>query len=199
MVLILSFLIAQDLNAQTSYMVNGPLPASGGPLLNTQSDNSTSGFTNFHAYNAGAGATTNTWSQAEAIGFPFQFYGTSVTHFCVSKNFLLTFDTTVANTTATAAISSGNTSLPNADLPPQTIAYFWGTFANKGSNDNVWRRTFGTAPNRQLWIQNYSYAMEGRSFSYNFMVLEETTNKVYVVDGYAGGGTGTWTVVCTTR
>ncbi len=153
--------------------------------MNTESVSDTlSGWTKVHRNNAGGGASVNSWSSAQSIGFPFSFYGSPATHFCVSKNYLLTFDTTVAGTTVNSSITTDNTALPNANLPDHTIAYFWGAFTPPlEGGSNVWMKIFGTAPNRQFWIKNYHYKYEDQPWSENFVVLEETTHKIYVVSG----------------
>ncbi len=182
--------------AQTfPYTVSGPTRGQGS-LLNTGRTNFSSGWNTIHPYNAYGGASINSWSSAQSIGFPFSFYGSPATHFCVSKNYLLTFDTTVVGTTVNSSITTDNTALPHANLPDHTIAYFWGGFSPPlGRGDDVWRKTFGTIPNRQLWIKNFSYKHEAQSFSYNFVVLEETTHKIYVVDAqWATQGVGSYTV-----
>ncbi len=185
--------------AQTStYTVSGPIKGQG-PLLNTEpasSNDGSNGWAVIHPYNAYGGSSVNSWSSAQSIGFPFSFYGSSATHFCVSKNYLLTFDTTVAGTTVNSSITTDNTALPHADLPDSTIAYFWGGFSPPlGSNDAVQMKTFGTIPNRQLWIKNFSYKHEAQAYSYNFVVLEETTHKIYVVNGWWDRqGAGSYTV-----
>ncbi len=185
--------------AQTStYTVSGPIKGQG-PLLNTEptsSNDGSNGWTVIHPYNAGGNASINSWSSAQSIGFPFSFYGSPATHFCVSKNYLLTFDTTVAGTTVNSSITTDNTALPHADLPDHTIAYFWGGFSPPlNNNDAIQMKTFGTTPNRQLWIKNFSYKHEAQGFSYNFVVLEETTRKIYVVNGWwSSQGAGSYTV-----
>ncbi len=190
---------AFPLKAQTfTYTVNGPTRGQGS-LLNTERTDVSGGWNMIHPSTAYGGASVNSWSSAQSIGFPFSFYGSPATHFCVSKNYLLTFDTTVAGTTVNSSITTDNTVLPHTDLPDSTIAYFWGGFSppigNIGNNDDVWRKTFGTAPNRQLWIKNHSYKHEAQGFSYNFVVLEETTHKIYVVDAqWENQGVGSYTV-----
>jgi hypothetical protein len=175
------FLSSLNLFAQTSYTVSGP---TAGNLARTIADNTTTGGTKILAYNAGAGASDNVWSAAQTIPFTFNFYGTPVTQFVVNKNGLLSFTTSLAGTTTASALNT-NAALPNANLPANTIAGFWGNFsAPLGSNDDVWMFTHGTAPNRQLWVLYYSYAMDGLAFTYNGIVLEETSNKVYMVDMY---------------
>jgi hypothetical protein len=127
----------------------------------------------------------NTWSAATPIPFPFDFFGAPVTHFKASLNGLITFDT------ATVLLPSVNEDLPSAALPNNTIACFWDEFTaapSTGSNDQVYYQTFGTAPNRQFWVRWFSFEIGNPqiSFAYFAAVLEEGTNKVYVVDQYAG-------------
>ncbi len=169
--------------AQTStYTVSGPTRGQGS-LLNTERTDVGGSWNMIHPSTAYGGVSINSWSSAQSIGFPFSFYGSPATHFCVSKNYLLTFDTTVAGTTVNSSITNDNTALPNVNLPDHTITYFWGGFSPPiGREDEVWRKIFGTAPNRQLWIQNFSYKFEAQDWSDNFVVLEETTHKIYVVD-----------------
>ncbi len=167
-----------------------------GSLLNTERTSVSGGWNMIHPYDAYGGASINSWSSAQSIGFPFSFYGSSATHFCVSKNYLLTFDTTVVGTTVNSSITTDNTALPHANLPNHTIAYFWGGFSPPlGIGDDVQMKTFGTIPNRQLWIKNFSYKHEAQAYSYNFVVLEETTHKIYVVDAqWVTQGVGSYTV-----
>ena len=196
MMLLLGIGAASILNAQ-SYTITGPTVGQG-PLLNTEGTSTSTGWVVIHDDIAHGGGSVNSWSTAVNIGFPFEFDGVPVTAFCVSKNYLLTFTTSVATTALPAAISTNNTALPNASLPDKTIAYLWCGFGNPaplGTNDEVWSKTFGTAPNRQFWVKNFSYECENQSFTYNFVVLEETTNNIYVVDARnASAGTSTRTV-----
>ena len=181
--------------AQTVYDVTGPSPYSASNFLFTGLGYTTTGFNRIHLYNAGG--TGNTWSSVQTMPFVFEFYGDTVTHFIVSKNYLLSFDTSLAGTTLPAGIND-NSALPNALLPDNTIAYFWDNFANGtaglGTNDNVWSGVFGTAPNRQFYIKNYSYETGGRGFSYGHLVLEESTNNIYMIDNYMGGTAGSMTI-----
>ncbi len=160
------------------------------------------GFTNIMTYRQGLNGATSTsynpanyWSLAQGLPFTFEFYGTSVDSFCVAKNGLLTFSTGVAGSAVNTALNT-NSVLPNSNLPDSTIAYFWENNATsaRGSNDVIATRTVGTAPNRQLWIAHYSYRHGSMSFSYFALVLEETSNKIYVVDMNYKSGNGTMTV-----
>src|SRR5688572_21442473 len=185
--------VFQGAFAQVSYNVSGPIPhTTPSVFLRTSADNVTTGATNIHAYNAGGSATANVWSTAQTLPFAFNFFGAPVTSYVVNKNGLLSFDATLAGTTTPASLNV-NTAMPNANLPANTVAYFWGDFDTPASGDNIWAITYGTAPNRQHWVFTFSYTMEGLGFTYNAAVFEETTNKIYIVDMYNSLG-GTFTV-----
>ncbi|MBK0401667.1 T9SS type A sorting domain-containing protein [Adhaeribacter sp. BT258] len=178
--------------AQTTYDViyaqNAGYPGTVRPSTSSVSDNT--GWTTILPGSAAA----NAWSPTQTMPFTFSFFGQPVTSYKASANMLLTFD--VANT----ALPSANTNLPAATLPNNTIAGFWDEFTNAqptGTNDVVHTRVYGTAPNRQLWVVwfSFEYGNPNISYAYNAIVLEETTNKVYVVNLYnAGSPTLTTTV-----
>jgi hypothetical protein len=155
-------------------------PNSGNPGgLNTDGDATTTGWVNV----APGSQSANSWSSTVTIPFPFQFYGTPVTHLKASQNMVVTFDTL-------ATLPGPNVALPTAGLPDLSIAGFWDSFTNSpptGSNDNIQVKTFGTAPNRQLWIRWFSFehGSPNVSFVYTAIVLEETSNKVYISDLYS--------------
>ncbi|MDX5348678.1 MAG: hypothetical protein LPK19_15695, partial [Hymenobacteraceae bacterium] len=134
-------------------------------------------------------AAVNAWSQTQALPFNFLFFGQPVTHFKVSENMLLTFDTTDTR------LPNDNRNLPTSVLPDQTIAAYWDRFTISPPTANdakVVTKEFGTAPLRQFWIvwYNYEYGSPGAITSYNAVVLEETTNKIYVVDQFSNNGNG---------
>lgn len=171
--------------AQMSYEVTGPV-ADQTPFLRTVSNSTTSGSTIILNYNAGSGASNNVWSAPIAMPFSFSFFEVPVTHFCVSKNGLLTFDTAVKNTTVNALLDT-NRSLPYSTLPDKTVAYSWGDFKTLSSGDVIRTYEIGTAPNRQFYVYTYSLTMDGFSFIYNFCMFEESTNKIYFIDAYSSG------------
>lgn len=173
-------------NSQSYVIANSALNVGNPGGLRTASDFTTTGGTSI--LNGGSGSTTvNYWSAATAIPFSFNFYGSPVTHFIVSKNGLLTFDTTNAGQPVGAALNV-NTSLPNAALPNNTVAFFWEDTSSTSIStaDHVYTYTYGTAPNRQFWVHYYSFEVGTQSYCYWAMVMEETTDNIYVVDmGYA--------------
>jgi hypothetical protein len=119
-----------------------------------------------------------TWSAATTIPFPFQFNGSSVTQFKVSNSAVVTFDVGTALPAPTFTPSA----LPNAAIPDNSVCV-WG-LQGIGANDFVMSKTFGTAPNRQYWIFFTSYSTPGAAANYNYfsIVLEETSNNIYIVD-----------------
>lgn len=130
--------------------------------------------------------TSPTWSANQSIPFSFSFNGTAVTQFKVSSSGILTFDVG----TALSAPSYTKSTLPDASIPDQSVC-IWG-MGGIGANDNVITKTFGSAPNRQLWIQFSSYGYgttvsDGSNFTYWSIVLEESSNTVHIVDHRTGG------------
>lgn len=179
-VLILFFLASFHwLSAQTAYnmtyTVNGGNP--GG--LNTDNDDVVTGWNTI----INASISTNQWSPGVVLPFSFNFYGSPVTALKASANGLITFDT---NTTK---LPDNNVNLPTSILPDTSIACFWDGFTSApptASNDYVAYKVVGTAPNRQLWVKWASFEMGSPSVSFTNIatVLEETTNKIYLVEGY---------------
>jgi hypothetical protein len=177
--LFFTLFMVQPTSAQYAgnYVVDGGNPRG----LNTGTD--AESIATWDTLLAGSQAT-NLWSDAEALPFSFDFFGTTVTHFKVSANGLFTFDTTV-----TGLPPNVNTNLPHPSLPNMTIAGMWDEFTAApptGSNDRVVMKLYGTAPAQQLWIKwfSFEYGNPNISFGYFSIVLEETSNNVFVVDMY---------------
>lgn len=155
------------LNTDSEYPVGGGLPA---------------GWTNILA----GGMGSPTWSAVTSLPFSFDFNGSPVTSFKVSNSGVLTFDVS----TPLAAPSFTKAALPNATIPDNSIC-IWG-LNGAAANDNVVTKTFGTAPNRQFWVHFSSYGFgsslsDGSNFTYWSIMLQETTNKIYILDCRTGG------------
>ena len=124
------------------------------PWLNTNGSTATTG--NGWSVLIPGSQAVNTWSPVQALSFPFDFFGTPVTHFKVSGNGVLTFDTTAT------ATPTDNFNLPIgavANVPNMSFLAFWDSFtagAPTSSNDQLMIKEFGTAPNRELWFTYYS-------------------------------------------
>ena len=121
----------------------------------------------------GPSQSTPIWSSTETIPFNFDFNGSPVTQYKVSSTGVLTFSTSV-----TAVPGAGNAAIPDPAIPDNSILV-WG-IEGSGSNDNICTKTFGTAGSQQHWIFFTSYT--AGSWSYWSIVLEEGSNKIYIVD-----------------
>ncbi len=121
-------------------------------------------------------SATPIWSSVATIPWSFNFNGTGYTQFKVSTSGVLTF------TTAAATVpSSTSATIPNANIPNNSVCV-WG-LSGFGANDSIKTKVFGTSPNRQEWIQFVSYdCPNSTGWTYWSIVLEETTNKIYIVD-----------------
>ncbi len=127
--------------------------------------------------------SSNTWTSSYPIPIPFLFYGDTVKTFRTSHNGVITFDNP-------GPAPGDNTSLPTALLPSRSICGFWDkhhydSYYNYGSIET---KVLGTYPNRQFWIINWSWSLGSAIFNNFATVLEETSNKVYVVDISGHGG-----------
>ena len=114
------------------------------------------------------------WSSIETIPFTFNFNGSVVTQYKVSSSGVLTF-----TTTAGVVPFYANASIPDPVIPNNSIM-IWG-IQGVGSNDEILTKTFGNAGAQQHWIFFASYEAGG-SWSYWSIVLEEGTDKIYIVD-----------------
>jgi hypothetical protein len=124
------------------------------------------------------------WSTNQTIPFPFQFNGAVVSQFKVSSSGVLTFDIN-----AIAIPAYGAAALPSTAVPNNSVCVLG--LAAPGTNDIIVSKTFGTAPNRQHWVMFSSYDVPAANcWTYWSIVLEETTNKIYVVDQRNSGGAG---------
>ncbi|GAB3578422.1 T9SS type A sorting domain-containing protein [Hymenobacter daeguensis] len=126
--------------------------------------------------------TAPEWTPVQTLPFGFQMNGQTFTSYKVSSSGVLTF-----STGALAVPSNQNRVLPDAAIPDNSICT-WGTLMT-ANNDYIVSKTFGTAPNRQHWVQFNSISIPGANTNipyangviYLCIVLEESTNKIYTV------------------
>lgn len=117
------------------------------------------------------------WSTQQSIPFSFDFDGSTVSNFYVSNSGIVTF-----NNTPGTAPGFTPAPLPDAAIPDMSVGV-WGIQGITVGSDNVATKTFGAAPNRQFWILFSSFQLgTSSSWSYWSVVLEETSNKIYIVD-----------------
>ena len=133
--------------------------------------------------------TAGSYSSSQNIPFTFLFNGDTVTTYRASNTGIVTFSqlSSPANNSAGTAVS-----LSSATVPDSSVCILG--INGSGSNDQVARKTFGTSPNRQEWILFASYSATGTTgshWTYWSVVLEETTNNIYIVDQRTAGWTGT--------
>ncbi|NQV18877.1 MAG: carboxypeptidase regulatory-like domain-containing protein, partial [Armatimonadetes bacterium] len=172
------------------YVLNTVLDGGNPGGLNTDTDSGTTGWVEV----APASQSVNIWTAGTLpADFDFLFYNQPVSDYKVSLNGLFTFDVAAADPPPDV-----NVNLPDATCPDKTIAAFWDEFTltpPTGSNDRVYTKTFGTAPNRQVWFKYHSFEYSTYSYAYFGFCLEETTNRVYIVDyNYKSGGPGGATI-----
>ena len=137
------------------------------------------------------GQNSPTWSPSQTIPFTFKFNDTAVTSFKASSSGVVTFNTG----STSGAPSHNNGSLPSNAVPNKSVCV-WGV-SGKGSNDAIVTKAFGSAPNRQLWISynNYSEAsIFVNHYTYFSIVLEENSNRIYIVDQRNFGATPSLTL-----
>jgi len=176
-------------NAQGYYNVNF-LSAPGNPGgINTDADFNTSSLV------APAGSTTiladiphasstPKYSTSQTIPFVFDFNGGPVTAFKANSSGYLTFSKKAV------LANAGNTpaALPSALLPDSSVCVWGLCLAGLGTGTCIYTKVYGTAPHRQLWIDWFAATNPTDTCSINWwaIVLEETTNNIYMVD-QAGG------------
>jgi hypothetical protein len=122
------------------------------------------------------------WSPVQPLPFGFQMNGQTFTSYKVSTSGVLTF-----STAATGVPTTRNSALPIAQIPDNSVC-LWGLLMT-ADNDYMISKTFGAAPYRQHWVQFNSVSIPAGGISsplagaylYGSIVLEETTNKVYLV------------------
>jgi hypothetical protein len=131
-------------------------------------------------------STADAWSPAQTIPFSFNFNGAAETQYYVASSGVVTFGATTPSTTPgfTPAL------LPAAGIPSKSVCA-WGMDLT-GANDAVVSKTFGASPNRQHWViwASASNSALGAGWAYWGIVMEETSNRIYVVDmrSFSQGG-----------
>ena len=139
-----------------------------------------------------AAQTAGTYSSVQTLPFTFKLQGSAIDSFRVSNTGVLTFSrkTSPANHSVGSAVAITNSTIPDSSICVLGLN-------GSGTNDQVARKTFGTSPNRQEWILFSSYSVTGASgshWSYWSIVLEETTNNIYIVDQRNAGATPSLTI-----
>ena len=190
--LILSLLVVAFAGTSASAQYYHLAAASGNPNNINQEDSEYpvgSGLPTDWTSIMAAQQTAGSYSSSQNIPFTFLFNGDTVTTYRASNTGIVTFSqlSSPANNSAGTAVS-----LSSATVPDSSVCILG--INGSGSNDQVARKTFGTSPNRQEWILFASYSATGTTgshWTYWSVVLEETTNNIYIVDQRTAGWTGT--------
>ncbi len=135
-----------------------------------------------------ASQSPGTYTSSQNIPFNFLFNGNSVTTYRASNTGILTFSQ-VSNPANNSG--GGVVSLASSNVPDSSVCILG--INGSGSNDQIATATFGTSPNRQHWIMFSSFSGTGTSgshWTYWSVVLEESTNNIYIVDQRTANFTG---------
>lgn len=152
--------------------------------VNTEGENPASLLTGWTSRWSGNATSAATLTPAIALPFAFTFNGNAVTHIKASNSGSVTFDTTT-----TTAPAFGNSTLPAAGVPNNSINVLgikpssW-TSGTTTYTSTIITKTLGTAPRRQFWIQ-YNFFSEPNiqtGWTYWAIVLEEGSNRIFIVD-----------------
>lgn len=170
---LVGFLLCSNSFFSQYYYIPAASPGNPGGLNTDSEYPSGSGLDPSWTIILGPSQSSPTWSSIETIPFSFSFNGSAVTQYKVSSTGVLTF-----STTASGVPGPGNASIPDPAIPDNSVMV-WG-IEGSGSNDNICTKTFGTAGAQQHWIFFTSYT--AGSWSYWSIVLEEGSNKIYIVD-----------------
>ncbi len=152
--------------------------------LNQDGENPAPLLTGWSTVWSGDGTAAAAFTNTITIPFSFVFNGNSYTQCRATNSGIVTFDLA-----ATPTLAYGNATLPSANVPNNSICFLGVKPSSWVSGSTTYRstivtKTFGTAPNRQFWIQFnfFSEPNVDKGWTYWSAVLEETTNKVYIVD-----------------
>lgn len=134
----------------------------------------------------GDGTATPAYSTVQSIPFAFQFNGNPVSKYAIGNFGAVTFSDTVPT-----ILPSGfsNLTLPSADIADNSVCVLGIKPKSSAGGQTTYKsaaltRTYGNAPNRQHWIffNFYGETNIQNGWTYWAIVLEETTNNIYIVD-----------------
>jgi hypothetical protein len=126
------------------------------------------------------------YSTEQTLPFAFKFNGSNVTKYTASNFGTVSFD---AGTPTVMPSAFSNLTLPSANIPnnsvcvlgikPQSVVSGTTTYQSA-----VMSKTYGKAPFRQhwVWFNFFGEANINAGWTYWAVVMEETTNNIYVVD-----------------
>jgi hypothetical protein len=124
---------------------------------------------------------------SQTIPFPFSFNGESVSRYFPSNFGTITF---ADNEPFIKPSRFNNDELPSVSIPDKSVCILGlaprpnVTSGGTTFTSSIMTKTFGTAPNRQhwIWFNFFGEANIQSGWTYWGIVLEETTNDIYIVD-----------------
>jgi len=119
------------------------------------------------------------YSSVQTLPFAFNFNGGPVTQFKASSSGYITF-----SKIAVTPASNSPRMLPSAQMADSSICVWGLCTAGLTGIGEVYTKVYGTTPHRQLWVCWFAATNPLDTSSINFwsIVLEETTNNIYMVD-----------------
>ncbi len=130
----------------------------------------------------GTATATPDYAAEQTIPFAFSFNGASVTKYTPSNFGTISFD---AGTPSVKPSAFSNLTLPSAQIPDKSVCVLGIKPQNQSTyNSAVMTKTYGTTGKRQhwIWFNFFSEANINSGWTYWAIVLEETTNNIYIVD-----------------
>ena len=134
----------------------------------------------------GSGTSSLEYTSEQNIPFAFKFNGNSVTKYTAGNFGVVSFD---AGTPSTKPSGYSNVTLPSSSIPDNSVCVLGikpQSVTSQGTtyNSAIMTKTYGTAPYRQhwIWFNFFSEANISQGWTYWAVVLEETTNNIYIVD-----------------
>ena len=134
----------------------------------------------------GDATATPTYATEQTLPFSFKFNGSAVTKYTPSNFGTISFD---AGTPTVKPSAFSNLALPSANIPDNSVCVLGmqpksvvsGTTTYQSA---VMTKTYGKAPFRQQWVwfNFFGEANIQNGWTYWAIVMEETTNNIYVVD-----------------
>lgn len=122
------------------------------------------------------------YSSVLNLPFAFKLGSQTFTQFKVSSTGYITFS--INDSKIQHPQYRDELKLPSADLPNNSI--YIGGITSYGSNDQVFTKSFGTAPNRQFWVKFQSFTpvhdTMGGSYATSAIVLDENNGSIHFVD-----------------
>lgn len=172
-------LIAGSVQAQSKYFLESYNQIGNPRNLNKEQDD----FSVANNWESVLGDSANVgYSKVLNLPFNFKLGGTIFSQYKVASTGYITFS--INETKIQRPKYRDELNLPSVNLPDYSL--YIGGITTFEANDQVFVKTFGTAPNRQFWIKFQSFTPVhdslGGSYATSAIVLEEGSQRIHFVD-----------------